>query len=104
MTHLPTFPQRIVCLTEETTETLYLLEEDWRIVGISGFTVRPPRARKEKPRVSAFTSAKIDRIVELQPDLVLGSLTCRPISRLNWCVPVSKYTCSITAVLRKRCA
>jgi iron complex transport system substrate-binding protein len=66
------FPQRIVCLTEETTETLYLLGEDWRIVGISGFTVRPPRARKEKPRVSAFTSAKIDRIVALQPDLVLG--------------------------------
>jgi iron complex transport system substrate-binding protein len=66
------FPQRIVCLTEETTETLYLLEEDWRIVGISGFTVRPPRARKEKPRVSAFTSARIDRILELQPDLVLG--------------------------------
>jgi iron complex transport system substrate-binding protein len=66
------FPQRIVCLTEETTETLYLLEEDWRIVGISGFTVRPPQARREKPRVSAFTSAKIDRILELQPDLVLG--------------------------------
>lgn len=66
------FPERIVCLTEETTETLYLLDEDWRIVGISGFTVRPPRARKEKPRVSAFTSAKIDRIVELRPDLVLG--------------------------------
>jgi len=66
------FPQRIVCLTEETTETLYLLGEDWRIVGISGFTVRPPRARKEKPRVSAFTSAKIDRILGLEPDLVLG--------------------------------
>lgn len=66
------FAQRIVCLTEETTETLYLLEEDWRIVGISGFTVRPPRARREKPKVSAFTSAKIDRICELQPDLVLG--------------------------------
>jgi len=66
------FPERIVCLTEETTETLYLLEEDWRIVGISGFTVRPARARKEKPRVSAFTSAKIDRIVALDPDLVLG--------------------------------
>jgi iron complex transport system substrate-binding protein len=66
------FPQRIVCLTEETTETLYLLGEEHRIVGISGFTVRPARARKEKPRVSAFTSAKIDRIVELQPDLVLG--------------------------------
>jgi iron complex transport system substrate-binding protein len=66
------YPHRIVCLTEETTETLYLLEEDWRIVGISGFTVRPPRARREKPKVSAFTSAKIDRIVALQPDLVLG--------------------------------
>jgi iron complex transport system substrate-binding protein len=66
------FPQRIVCLTEETTETLYLLGEEHRIVGISGFTVRPARARKEKPRVSAFTSAKIDRIQALQPDLVLG--------------------------------
>lgn len=66
------YPQRIVCLTEETTETLYALGEDWRIVGISGFTVRPPRARKEKPKVSAFTSAKIDRILALQPDLVLG--------------------------------
>lgn len=66
------YPSRIVCLTEETTETLYLLEEDWRIVGISGFTVRPPRARREKPRVSAFTSAKLERIGELEPDLVLG--------------------------------
>lgn len=66
------YPHRIVCLTEETTETLYLLEEDWRIVGISGFTVRPARARKEKPRVSAFTSAKNDQIFALKPDLVLG--------------------------------
>ena len=66
------YPERIVCLTEETTETLYLLGEEARIVGISGFTVRPPRARREKPRVSAFTSAKIDRIVALRPDLVLG--------------------------------
>ncbi|NIM69939.1 MAG: ABC transporter substrate-binding protein [Xanthomonadales bacterium] len=66
------YPQRIVCLTEETTETLYLLGEQDRIVGISGFTVRPPQARKEKPKVSAFTSAKIDRILGLQPDLVLG--------------------------------
>ena len=66
------YAERIVCLTEETTETLYLLGEDWRIVGISGFTVRPPRARREKPRVSAFTSARIDRIVALRPDLVLG--------------------------------
>jgi iron complex transport system substrate-binding protein len=66
------YPNRIVCLTEETTETLYLLEEDWRIVGISGFTVRPPRARREKPKVSAFTSARVERICELAPDLVLG--------------------------------
>ena len=65
-------PHRIVCLTEETCETLYLLGEQDRIVGISGFTVRPARARREKPRVSAFTSAKIDRILELEPDLVLG--------------------------------
>jgi len=66
------FPSRIVCLTEETTEALYLLGEDWRIVGISGYTVRPARARREKPRVSAFTSAKLERIVALEPDLVLG--------------------------------
>jgi iron complex transport system substrate-binding protein len=66
------FPERIVCLTEETTETLYLLGEERRIVGISGFTVRPARARREKPKVSAFTSANIERIVALKPDLVLG--------------------------------
>ncbi|WP_333843809.1 cobalamin-binding protein [Pelomicrobium sp.] len=65
-------PSRIVCLTEETTETLYLLGEEQRIVGISGFTVRPARARKEKPKVSAFTRAKIDRILDLAPDLVFG--------------------------------
>jgi iron complex transport system substrate-binding protein len=67
-----TAPQRIVCLTEETVETLYLLGEQHRIAGISGFTVRPPQARKEKPKVSAFTSAKIDKILALEPDLVLG--------------------------------
>lgn len=66
------YPRRIVCLTEETCETLYLLGEQERIVGISGFTVRPPQARKEKPKVAAFTSAKLDRILALQPDLVLG--------------------------------
>lgn len=65
-------PQRIVCLTEETTEWLYLLGEERRIVGISGFTVRPRRARQEKPKVSAFTSARIEQIVALRPDLVLG--------------------------------
>jgi iron complex transport system substrate-binding protein len=64
-------PERIVCLTEETTETLYLLGEEARIVGISGFTCRPKQAR-EKPKVSAFTSAKIEKILELRPDLVIG--------------------------------
>jgi iron complex transport system substrate-binding protein len=64
-------PQRIVCLTEETVETLYLLGEQDRIVGISGYVVRPPQARREKPRVSAFTSANIDKILTLRPDLVL---------------------------------
>ena len=65
-------PQRIVCLTEETTEWLYLLGQSHRIVGISGYTVRPPQARAEKPRVSAFTSAKIDKILALKPDCVFG--------------------------------
>ena len=65
-------PQRIVCLTEEPTEVLYALGEQDRIVGISGFTVRPPRARREKPKVSAFTSAKIDAILALEPDLAIG--------------------------------
>ncbi len=66
------YPQRIVCLTEEPTEVLYALGEQARIVGISGFTVRPPQARKEKPKVSAFTSAKIDQILALRPDLAIG--------------------------------
>ena len=65
-------PQRIVCLTEEPTEWLYLLGEERRIVGISGYTVRPPQARVDKPKVSAFLSAKIDKIVELKPDCVIG--------------------------------
>jgi iron complex transport system substrate-binding protein len=69
---MSTFPQRIVCLTEEPTEVLYALGEEQRIVGISGFTVRPARARQDKPRVSAFTSAKLDRILALQPDLAIG--------------------------------
>ena len=64
-------PQRIICLTEETVETLYLLGEDHRIVGVSGYAVRPPRVRREKPRVSAFTSADIPKILALKPDLVL---------------------------------
>ena len=65
-------PQRIVCLTEETTEWLYLLGQEARIVGISGYTVRPKRAREEKPKVSAFLSAKIDKILALRPDCVFG--------------------------------
>ena len=65
-------PRRIVCLTEEPTEVLYALGAEQRIVGISGFTVRQPRARKEKPKVSAFTSAKIDAILALEPDFVVG--------------------------------
>ncbi|HEV2163005.1 MAG TPA: cobalamin-binding protein [Stellaceae bacterium] len=65
-------PRRIVCLTEETVETLYLLGEQDRIVGITGYTVRPPQARREKPRVSAFNSANIEKIVTLKPDLVLA--------------------------------
>ena len=65
-------PERIVCLTEETVETLYLLGQDARIVGVSGYAVRPPRVRREKPRISAFTSADIPKILALAPDLVLA--------------------------------
>src|SRR6186713_1196954 len=64
-------PERIVCLTEETVETLYLLGEDRRIVGVSGYAVRPPQVRREKPRVSAFISADVPKILALEPDLVL---------------------------------
>lgn len=72
---VPTFPpERIVCLTEETVETLYLLGEQDRIVGISGYCVRPPEARREKPRVSVFTSADIQKILDIKPDLVLHDL------------------------------
>jgi len=65
-------PERIVCLTEETVETLYLLGEDRRIVGVSGYAVRPPQVRREKPRVSAFISADLPKILALEPDLVLA--------------------------------
>src|SRR6186997_1322717 len=64
-------PARIVCLTEETVETLYLLGEERRIVGVSGYAVRPPQVRREKPRVSAFISADFEKILALGPDLVL---------------------------------
>lgn len=70
MRHFP--PRRIVCLTEETVETLYLLGEQDRIVGVSGYAVRPPQVRKEKPRISAFTSADIPKVLALDPDLVLA--------------------------------
>ncbi len=65
-------PQRIVCLSTETVDTLYRLGQQDRVVGISGFTVHPPEARKEKPKISAYTTAKIDQILDLKPDLVLG--------------------------------
>src|SRR6266850_625242 len=69
--HLISYPRRIICLTEETTETLYLLGEQERIVGVSGYTVRPPEARL-KPKVSAFINAKFDKILALKPDLVFA--------------------------------
>src|SRR5712692_10797139 len=69
--HLTSYPRRIICLTEETTETLYLLGEQERIVGVSGYTVRPPEAR-QKPKVSAFINAKFDKIEALNPDLVIA--------------------------------
>src|SRR5712671_6552579 len=65
-------PERIICLTEETVETLYLLGEERRIVGVSGYAVRPVRVRREKPRVSAFVSADFEKILALKPDLVLA--------------------------------
>src|SRR5262249_45497329 len=68
---ITSFPQRIICLTEETTETLYLLGEQDRIVGVSGYTVRPPEARR-KPKVSSFIAARYDKILALEPDLVLA--------------------------------
>ncbi len=66
-------PRRIVCLTEETVETLYLLGEEARIVGVSGYAVRPPRVRREKPRVAAFTSADTAKILALEPDVIVAS-------------------------------
>src|SRR5260221_8025445 len=70
MSHFP--PERIVCLTEETVETLYLLGEEARIVGVSGYAVRPPQVRREKPRVAAFVSADLPKLLALEPDLVLA--------------------------------
>lgn len=90
-------PRRIVCLTEETIETLYLLDEQDRIVGVTGYAVRPPRVRREKPRVSAFTSADIGRIAALEPDLVLASPTCKPRSQPISPAPGSRCISSTSA-------
>ncbi len=87
------YPERIVCLTEESTETLYLLGEEDRIVGISGFTVRPPRARKAQPKVSAFTSAKLDQILALESYLVLG------FSDLQADIAAELIRCGITVLI-----
>ena len=65
-------PERIVCLTEETVETIYLLGEEKRIVGVTGYATRPKRVRNEKPRISSFISANIDKIIDLEPDLILA--------------------------------
>jgi iron complex transport system substrate-binding protein len=76
-------PERIICLTEETVETLYLLGEERRIVGVSGYAVRPARVRREKPRVSAFISADFDKILRSNPTSFSPSPTCRPTSPPN---------------------
>ena len=89
-------PERIVCPTEETVETLYLLGEEHRIVGISGYCVRPPEARRDKPRVAAFTSADIPKILALEPDLVLTYRTCKPTSSRRSFVRASMFTPSIS--------
>ncbi len=70
--YIPTLPEKIVCLTEETTETLYLLGEEDRIAGITIYTVRPPEAKKEKPKLASFLDADIEKIVKMKPDLVIG--------------------------------
>lgn len=90
-------PERIVCLTEETVETLYLLGEEDRIVGVSGYAVRPPRVRREKPRVSAFTSADTAKIVALAPDLVLAFSDLQPESSRTSPAPASPSICSTSA-------
>ena len=98
-------PERIVCLTEETVETLYLLGEQDRIVGVSGYAVRPPQVRHEKPRVSAFTSANIPKILALEPDLVLAlsDLQADIVAELIKSSVASPYTPLISATLRGHC-
>lgn len=94
MRHFPS--RRIVCLTEETVETLYLLGDEDRIVGVSGYAVRPPRVRREKPRVSAFVSADIPKILALEPDLVLA-FSSRPASPPTSSARASMSTSSTSA-------
>ena len=93
-------PERIVCLTGETTETLYLLGEPDRVVGISGYTVRPPGARREKPRVSAFTSADVARIEALRPKFRPEPVAVRP----GWAeaVPAVQHGLGRTGCPRRR--
>jgi ABC-type Fe3+-hydroxamate transport system, periplasmic component len=90
-------PERIVCLTEETVETLYLLGEDRRIVGVSGYAVRPAQVRKEKPRVSAFISADVPKILALKPDLVLAFSDLQADIVAERSAPMSPCTPSISA-------
>jgi iron complex transport system substrate-binding protein len=90
-------PRRIVCLTEETVETLYLLGEQDRIVGVSGYAVRPRQVRREKPRVSAFVSADIPKILALEPDLVLAFSDLQADIAGTWSAPASPSTSSTSA-------
>jgi iron complex transport system substrate-binding protein len=92
-------PRRIVCLTEETVETLYLLGEQDRIVGVSGYAVRPPRVRREKPRVAAFISADIPKILALKPDLCWPFPICKRPSSPIWCARALPSTSSTSARL-----
>ena len=96
------YPSRIVCLTEETTETLYLLGEGDRVVGVSGYTVRPPEAR-QKPRVSAFINARFDKIDALRPDLILAFSDLQGKSAPNWRGAVTTLSCSTSEASKRFC-
>ncbi len=93
-------PRRIVCLTEETVETLYLLGEQDRIVGVSGYAVRPPQVRREKTRVSAFISADIPKILALKPDLVLAFSDLQATSQPSSCARAWPCMSSTSATSR----
>ena len=92
-------PERIVCLTEETVETLYLLGEDRRIVGVSGYAVRPPQVRREKPRVSAFISADVPKIIDLKPDLVVMDADMPGMSGLRTALLLSQMAPATEVIL-----